>query len=156
VTGRVGKQLPELRPTAHSELFSVAVRGIPLAHSLIITMASFRAVKKAITLPPTVRTLASGVPTAPLVNLSARAPHDSHSGGHGHDVGPRSDIPSAWAGGLGKSAAGFVSKSYVTRELFSCFRHIPTLAHLKCFHWFVSSTHTVFPTTSHPHHPRCS
>ena len=79
-------------------------------------MASFRAVQKAVTLPPTVRTLASGVPSAPLVNFKTKAPHDHHAHAHGHGATPRSDVPPTWAGGVRTSAAGLVSKSYVTRE----------------------------------------
>lgn len=72
-------------------------------------MATFQAVKKAVTLAPTVRTLSSGVPSAPLVNLAAKAP-----AGHGHGAsGPRSDVPPKWAGGVSQSHSGLVSKTYM-------------------------------------------
>src|SRR5258708_14049023 len=57
-------------------------------------MAALQAAKKYATLPPTVRTLASGVPTAPSLNLSART-SDAHHHGHAG----RSDLPSKWTGG---------------------------------------------------------
>ena len=79
-------------------------------------MATFQAAKKAVTLCPTVRTLPSGIPVAPLLNLSARAP----SSGHGHDThdgGPRSDIPPRWAGGVSRNqSSGLISKTYITGE----------------------------------------
>ena len=67
---------------------------------------SVQAAKKYATLPPTVRTLASGVPTAPSLNLSARA-HDAHHAG-------RSDVPSKWAGGYQLSSSSLVNKSFAT------------------------------------------
>ncbi|KAF5312461.1 hypothetical protein D9619_003481 [Psilocybe cf. subviscida] len=73
-------------------------------------MATIHAVKKAVSLPPTVRTLASGVPSTPLLNLSARAPHDPHSHAHGAHA-PRSDVAPAWAGGASLSSSGFVSRT---------------------------------------------
>lgn len=76
---------------------------------------AFNGLKKAVTLTPSVRTLPSGVPAAPLLNLAARAPADPHA--HGHGVAPRSDAPPRWTGGVLRSSAGMVSKSYVTREL---------------------------------------
>lgn len=75
-------------------------------------MATFQAVKKAVTLTPTVRALPSGVPVAPLLNLSARAPHDPHA--HGHSAGPRSDVAPQWAGGVSRSSSGLVSKTFTT------------------------------------------
>jgi len=73
-------------------------------------MASFQAVKKAITSTPTVRTLASGVPAA-SVNLAARAPagHDHHGAS-----GPRVDVQPRWSGGVVRNSAGLVSKTYTT------------------------------------------
>ncbi|KAL4250885.1 Cytochrome b-c1 complex subunit Rieske, mitochondrial [Abortiporus biennis] len=70
--------------------------------------------KKALTAPPTVRTLASGVPSAPLVNFAVRSP-----AGHGHHehgaVGPRSDAPARWAGGVSSSpVSGLSSKTFVS------------------------------------------
>ena len=76
------------------------------------TMATALSFRKALTAPPTVRTLASGVLSAPLLNLAARSP-----AGHGHDhahgaVGPRSDAPAKFAGGLSVNSSGLVSRSY--------------------------------------------
>ncbi|KAH9044685.1 ubiquinol-cytochrome c reductase iron-sulfur subunit [Lactarius hengduanensis] len=71
--------------------------------------ASLQAAKKYATLPPTVRTLASGVPNAPSINLSARA-HDAHHHGHAG----RSDVPPKWAGGYQLSSSGLVNKSFAT------------------------------------------
>ncbi|KAI0963117.1 hypothetical protein AcW1_000288 [Taiwanofungus camphoratus] len=74
-------------------------------------MAAIQLAKKAVTLPPTVRTLASGVPGASFVNFSVREPAGH---GHGHASGPRSDVPPSWAGGLSRSPlGGLVSKSAV-------------------------------------------
>ena len=78
-------------------------------------MASATAVKKAFTLPPTVRTLASGVPSASFVNLRARAPaHDGHHDSHG-SAGPRSDTPAKFAAGFSLSSGGLASKTYFVR-----------------------------------------
>ena len=87
----------------------------PSTASSTPAMASLHAAKKYATLAPTVRSLASGVPAAPSVNLAARA----GSAGHGHDhahgaVGPRSDLPSRWAGGLKLASSGLVNQSYTT------------------------------------------
>ncbi|EPQ61001.1 ubiquinol-cytochrome c r [Gloeophyllum trabeum ATCC 11539] len=70
-------------------------------------------VKKAVNLPCTVRSLSSGVPSAPLLNLAVRAPagHDHH--GHGAP-GPRSDVPSKWVGGVQRSSSSLLSKTYAT------------------------------------------
>ncbi|KAJ8454084.1 hypothetical protein ONZ45_g5708 [Pleurotus djamor] len=71
-------------------------------------MATVRAVKKAVTIPPTVRTLASGVPSAPLLNLAAR---DNSEHGHGS---VRADAPSRFVGGVSRgSVSGLVSKTYI-------------------------------------------
>ncbi|KAH7914479.1 Rieske [2Fe-2S] iron-sulfur domain-containing protein [Hygrophoropsis aurantiaca] len=75
-------------------------------------MASFQAVKKSINLAPTVRTLPSGIPCAPRLNLSARAPAEGHD--HGHSAtGPRSDKPSRFTGTTRNSSLGLVSKTFV-------------------------------------------
>lgn len=77
-------------------------------------MTAYKAVKKAVTLSPTVRTLSSGVPYAPLLNLSAKAPHDPHSHGHA-ESGARSDAIPRWAGGVSRApSTGFVSKTMTT------------------------------------------
>jgi len=72
-------------------------------------MAALQAAKKYATLPPTVRTLASGVPNAPSLNLSART-----SDAHHHDHAGRSDLPSKWAGGYQLSSNGLTNKSFST------------------------------------------
>ncbi|KAF8202933.1 ubiquinol-cytochrome c reductase iron-sulfur subunit [Pholiota molesta] len=74
-------------------------------------MATFQAVKKAVSLTPTVRTLPSGIPFAPLLNAAARAPHDPHA--HG-ESGPRSDVAPRWAGGPSLTSSGLVSKTFTT------------------------------------------
>ncbi|TFK76790.1 ubiquinol-cytochrome c reductase iron-sulfur subunit [Pluteus cervinus] len=75
-------------------------------------MAISQAVKKAVTLAPTVRTLPSGVPVAPLLNLAARpAHHDDH--GHG-GAGPRVDTPPRWSSGVSRTSSGLVSKTFTT------------------------------------------
>ncbi|GJE87810.1 cytochrome b-c1 complex subunit Rieske [Phanerochaete sordida] len=76
-------------------------------------MASAAVIKKAFTLPPTVRTLSSGVPAASLLNLHARAAahgehHDSHA------AGPRSDAPSAFASSLKLSSQGLVQNTFAS------------------------------------------
>ncbi|KAH8086639.1 Rieske [2Fe-2S] iron-sulfur domain-containing protein [Cristinia sonorae] len=75
-------------------------------------MATALSFRKALTAPPTVRTLASGVPSAPLLNLAARGP-----AGHGHHehgaVGPRSDTPAKFTGGLSLGTSGFTSRSFL-------------------------------------------
>ncbi|ESK98228.1 ubiquinol-cytochrome c reductase iron-sulfur subunit [Moniliophthora roreri MCA 2997] len=88
-------------------------------------MASAHAVKKALNLAPTVRTLSSGVPEAPLLNLSARAPASAH--GHGHGPGPRADVPSRWAGGLQRTSQSLSSKTFVTAPATNVFQ--PRLLH---------------------------
>ena len=79
-------------------------------------MASFAA-KKYVTLAPTVRTLASGVPTA-SVNLGARA-----LGGHAHGAG-RSDAPAPCTGGLSLSSSGLAKRAVVTRKPLLVFESI--------------------------------
>ncbi|KAF7310603.1 Cytochrome b-c1 complex subunit Rieske, mitochondrial [Mycena chlorophos] len=69
--------------------------------------------KAAVTLSPSVRTLPSGVPAAPLLNLAARAPADPHAHGHGAP-GPRTDVPPRWVGGISQTSSGLASKSYIT------------------------------------------
>lgn len=78
-----------------------------------LAMATALSLRKALTAPPTARTLASGVPSAPLLNLAARGPA-GHGHGHGHGAaGPRTDTPAKFAGGLSLSSAGPVSRSYI-------------------------------------------
>ena len=75
--------------------------------------ASLQAAKKYATLPPTVRTLASGVPNAPSLNLSARA-NDAHHAS-------RSDLTPKWASGYQLSSSSLVNKSFTTGLCtFSC------------------------------------
>ncbi|KAK0245921.1 Rieske [2Fe-2S] iron-sulfur domain-containing protein [Armillaria nabsnona] len=85
-------------------------------------MASF-AVKKAFNVAPTVRTRASGVPLAPLVNLAAKAPAD----GHGHGEAARSDTPLKWAGGISRTSSGLVSKTFFNAPPTTIFQ--PRLLH---------------------------
>ncbi|KAI0803031.1 Rieske [2Fe-2S] iron-sulfur domain-containing protein [Irpex lacteus] len=84
-------------------------------------MAAFQLTKKALSLPPTVRTLASGVPSASLINLNARAP--AHGDHHAHgEVGPRSDVPAAWASKLSTTPVGLVSKNYASAKPTTVFQ----------------------------------
>ncbi|KAH8120665.1 ubiquinol-cytochrome c reductase iron-sulfur subunit [Phellopilus nigrolimitatus] len=89
-------------------------------------MASLRPIKKAITLPPTVRTLPSGVPSALHVSFASRAPSDGH--GHGHGPAERSDVPASWASQSSRTASGLVSKSFTTVRLTGV--HTPRLLHI--------------------------
>ncbi len=75
-------------------------------------MASF-AVKKALYVAPTVRTLVSGVPSAPLLNLAAKPVGEAH----GHGSSSRSDSPAKWAGGVSLSSSGLVSKTVFSGKL---------------------------------------
>jgi ubiquinol-cytochrome c reductase iron-sulfur subunit len=72
-------------------------------------MASY-AVRKSINLAPTVRALPNGIPSAPRLNLAARAPSDGH--GHGA-AGPRADIPTRLTGAVTNPSVGLVSKTFV-------------------------------------------
>jgi len=75
-------------------------------------MATFQAAKKAVTLAPTIRALPSGIPAAPLLNLTVRdlsAGHDHHHGA----AGPRSDPQPRWAGGVSRTSSGLVSKTFM-------------------------------------------
>ncbi|TDL28769.1 ubiquinol-cytochrome c reductase iron-sulfur subunit [Rickenella mellea] len=76
-------------------------------------MATLRPLKKAFTVPPTVRTLPSGVPHASLIDLAVRASPSAHDHGHGGPSGPRSDAIPKFAGGFYKTPAnGLVSKTF--------------------------------------------
>lgn len=78
-------------------------------------MASATVIKKAFTLPPTVRTLANGVPTASLLNIHARAAtQGEHHEGHGHAAGPRSDVPAKFASSLKLSSQGLVQNTFAS------------------------------------------
>ncbi|KAJ8084359.1 ubiquinol--cytochrome-c reductase catalytic subunit rip1 [Marasmius tenuissimus] len=83
-------------------------------------MATFQAVKKSVNLAPTVRTLASGVPAAPALNLSARAPA-GHGHGHG-SAGPRADAQPRWAGGVQKTSHSLSSKTYLNAPTTTVFQ----------------------------------
>ncbi len=87
-----------------------------------LAMAAVQLTKKALSAPPTVRTLASGIPSAPLVNLAARAPAHGHGHGHGA-VGPRSDVPPKWAGGVTATSSGLVCKTFASGLFFYTFSH---------------------------------
>lgn len=85
-------------------------------------MASFRALKKAINLPPTGVALASnGVPLVPLISLNARAStlealeHAEHSHHDHHEV-HRTDSRPSWAGGVSRTGSGLVSKTLVAGQ----------------------------------------
>ena len=80
----------------------------PLSRQL---MATFQAIKKAVTLSPSVRTLPTGIPYAPLLNTAVRSPHDPHS----HSTGPRSDSPPRWAA----RTSTLVTKTFTTGQF--CF-----------------------------------
>jgi len=90
----------------------------------LLAMATFQAAKRAVNLSPTVRTLPSGVPVAPLLNLSVRAPSSGHD--HHGASGPRSDAQPRWAGGVSRTPAGLASKTYVNAPV-STFQHRRTL-----------------------------
>lgn len=78
-------------------------------------MASFQAVKKAINLAPTVRTLPTGIPVAPPLNLAARVPSSAHNHTHGAS-GPRADIQPRWAGGVLRTSYSIVSRTFSNGE----------------------------------------
>ncbi|PPR00018.1 hypothetical protein CVT24_009025 [Panaeolus cyanescens] len=78
-----------------------------------LTMATMQAVKKATTLAPTLRALPSGIPSAPLLNLAAKAPHDPHAHGHGEHA-PRADATPKWASGVYKTPLGLVSRTFTS------------------------------------------
>ncbi|RDB28422.1 Cytochrome b-c1 complex subunit Rieske, mitochondrial [Hypsizygus marmoreus] len=84
-------------------------------------MATFQAVKKALNLAPTVRSLPSGVPAAPLLNLAVRAPSSGHD--HHGASGPRSDVAPKWTGGVSRTSAGLVSKTFSTAPAVSFHQH---------------------------------
>lgn len=112
-------------------------------------MAAVHAVKNAVavTICPTVRTLPSGVPTAPLLNLVARAPSHHHDHGHGH-AGPRGDAPPRWAGGVSRTSAGLVSTTYLT--CMSCFRSARVhLTNTSQHHPTPTSSNVLFIPLSH-------
>ncbi|THH05134.1 hypothetical protein EW145_g5014 [Phellinidium pouzarii] len=75
-------------------------------------MASLRPIKKAIILPPTVRTLPSGVPYAHHISFTSRPPSDRH--GHGHGPAERSDVAPAWALRPSRTPSGLVAKTFTT------------------------------------------
>ena len=94
--------------------FLLAQRALTKDRNLA-AMASLRAVQRAATLPPTVRTLPSGVPSALHINLRTRAPEDAHGHDHGHGASSsRVDAPRAFAQ---KNVMGLASKSYTTGVL---------------------------------------
>ena len=111
-------------------------------------MALSQVVRKAINISPTVRALPSGLPYAPRLDLSARAPSD----GHDHDHGPasRSDAPSRFAGGLKPTPAGLVHRTVFSQFLFlvMCPASLSYRSHISVLS--PSSSYSV-PTTSHSH-----
>ncbi|KAF4572618.1 hypothetical protein EYR36_007126 [Pleurotus pulmonarius] len=87
-------------------------------------MATVRAVKKAVTIAPTVRTLSSGVPAAPLLNLAAR----DLSAEHGHGSAARSDAPARFASGVSRnSPIGLVPKTFANAPTTT--HYTPRLIH---------------------------
>jgi len=81
-------------------------------------MASRAVIKKAVNLPVTYPTLATGVPLAPLLNFNARAStleaiefaeHNHTHEVHGHRAAPRAP----WAGGVVRSSSGLISTTFV-------------------------------------------
>ncbi|OSD05854.1 ubiquinol-cytochrome c reductase iron-sulfur subunit [Trametes coccinea BRFM310] len=85
-------------------------------------MAAVQLAKKAVTVPPTVRTLASGVPVAPLIDLKVRAPA-GHGHEHGHGHAPRSDLPARWATKVSRSSSlGLYNKSYTAAPVTGVFQ----------------------------------
>lgn len=113
----------------------------------VFFMATFQASKRATTLSPTIRSLASGVPVVSRLNLTVRAPVSDHDHGHGGSA-TRSDSQPKWSGGVDlSSAAGLVSRTVTTSgsnfqsslmvNLISvCSSSMPLYS---------------FPTTLHPH-----
>ncbi|KAI6005172.1 Rieske [2Fe-2S] iron-sulfur domain-containing protein [Pisolithus orientalis] len=92
-------------------------------------MASSSVVRKAINVPPTVRTLPSGIPSAPRLNLAARAPSDGHHHGRGPTL--RSDTPSRFTGGgLKTTPASLLYKTVVSPAVSTQYhqRHIHSSA----------------------------
>ncbi|KAI0344131.1 ubiquinol-cytochrome c r [Trametopsis cervina] len=84
-------------------------------------MAAFQLTKKAFTLPPTVRTLASGVPSASLLNLQARS--SGHGDHHAHgEAGPRSDVPPAWSTKISSTPSGLVSTNFASAKTTGVFQ----------------------------------
>ena len=116
----VYKQIkPHLREQADKASFDRRTSGprtLPSTSSLAsrytLIIANPSAPKGDGTLVPTMRTLASGVPSASFLNLAARAPA-GHAHGHGA-VGPRSDVPAKWAGGIAATSSGLVSKTFTS------------------------------------------
>ncbi|GBE78443.1 ubiquinol-cytochrome c reductase iron-sulfur subunit [Sparassis latifolia] len=85
-------------------------------------MAAVQLAKKAFTVPPTVRTLPSGVPSASLITFSAREPA-GHGHEHGHSAAPRRDAPSKWVGSVTQSqSAGLVSRLNFTAPTTGVFQ----------------------------------
>ena len=91
--------------------FTTTSQLVPFSHSYDQMASTFKVAKKAVTLPPTVRTLSSGVPHPTLVNLAAVGGGGHH--GHGHSS-PRSDVQPKWSGGVSRTSSGLVSKTFVT------------------------------------------
>lgn len=89
----------------------------PHEETLPASLAMASVAKKYATVLPTVRTLANGTPFAPSVNLAAVAVGGGHGHGH-HGAGPRSDVPSKWAGGYRSTGMGAFNKSYLTGACF--------------------------------------
>jgi len=85
-------------------------------------MATFKAIKKAANLAPTLRSSPNGVPVAPFLNLAARAPSSGHGHGHGGS-GPRSDVQPRWAGGVSRTSSGLTSKTFINAPPLAPYQH---------------------------------
>ena len=110
-------------------------------------MATFQASKRATTLSPTIRSLASGVPVVSRLNLTVRAPASDHDHGHGGSA-TRSDSQPKWSGGIDvSSAAGLVSRTVTTSEYNFQSSLEANLISVCSFSMPLYS----FPTTLHPH-----
>ncbi|KAG1716332.1 hypothetical protein ID866_816 [Astraeus odoratus] len=94
-------------------------------------MASSQAVRKAVTIAPSVRALPSGLPSAPRLNLAARAPSDGHD--HSHGPALRSDAPSRFTGGLRTGNVGLHYQTVFTSPATTLYkqRYIHTSAVVK-------------------------
>lgn len=119
--GKLGRQLVWIRGTGDGRvvelwLYFRAYAGLQVSLYFCYhpEMASVHAVRKSVNLPPTVRALPSGFPSAPRLNLAARAPAGGHD--HGHGTPPRSDAPSSFTGGVKSTSVGLVSKTYTCKH----------------------------------------
>ena len=116
-------------------------------HSYDQMASTFKVAKKAVTLPPTVRTLSSGVPHPTLVNLAAVGGGGHH--GHGHS-GPRSDVQPKWSGGISRTSSSLVSKTFVTCTKISTFFHRNAVSHHSTLQHPLAPSHNNGTSTPQP------